>query len=702
MFAKPLFTTLLLVAGLIAWIAASFGGSSKLLPFWPGALALGGVAMLSGLGIARGFHGKASVWCVVSAMLFIIWVVARAATSEVAYLARQDMVFGIAAFISYSLTAGHFETVNERRWVMVLLFLVLLVNVGWSLWQETGEDSMSAPQAAIAKIFPTLGEKLGWTDYKGPTLDLNEKAGMYMNGNHFAGMLEMTALPALAFFLLSRAGFLARGVALLVCSIGLWGTVLSTSRFGQVCMLGGMLFVLGLWWFARVRLGKLSLRTAMIVGAVAGGLLISGMVAGASMLIKSQHRNFVNSHEWTMRSHYGDRAWAQFLSQPIEGTGARSYEYEERGRRSLDLEEWNWYVEDDLDVIFTHNDWMQLLADYGGIGALLGVVLVAGHLINGLMFVWRRSQVLSAAKRSARQDDRLGVTVGALGGIVAIAVHSIGDFNMHIGFNTVLAGMLLGMLANPGRESLKKVMDEEGEALVPRNAIWVRVPLVALGVIGGGFLLLFGPNWLRADAAARLGERMVIADDYYEATKALDEAVRLDPANYTALINHGLINMTEGVRVRQYSRPKNAEDRLLMEKIHASFMKRACTHFESAYAQYERNPYISLNAGNCYSRLGEFDKAELWFSRAFKNGKACRELHFQYGQHLIRKALQSADPRTQIELAERALNEYFMPAYNKFRASGTEKPMIEQQIHEIKKLLTNLRISVGDIPATPP
>lgn len=689
-FAKPIYSFVLLFASVLALLASSFGGSSAIYPFWPGALSLACVSVIGAFAIARGFHGRANLWCIGFAVMFIMWIVIRGAMSEVVYLARPDMIFAIAAFTGYTLMAGQFETVNERRWILVALFLVLVGNVTWATIQSNSGDSATSIHSVIGRAFPWLGEKLGWTDYTSLS-DGKDPSGFYVSENHFAGMLELTALPALAFFLMSRAGFAARAVALIIYLIGLYGAKISTSRLGMVCLLGGSLFVIGGWWFSRMKLGKQSTRTTVIIGGVLGVVLVCGMIFGASKLIKQQHGNYINSNELTVRLSYSKAAWEQFLKRPVDGTGARSFEYEERVQRSLNVENWMWYGDIDTDAVFAHDDWLQLFGDYGGIGGVLGILVVGSHLLNGLAFVFKRSQFLSAADVSSRQDDRLGLTLGAVGGVVALCVHSVLDFNMHIAANTVFAGLLLGFLANPGRESLKNSVDQEGDALVPRQGLWLRIPLISISLVGGGFILLHGPDWFRADRAAQAGEKMREKDNYYESSAALNEAIKLDPAHFPAHMTLGLLNMDEAARIKENYRPRNKQEQEMNDKVQMSFLRRACEVFEAGYPLYPQYPYLCMQAGSCFSERRDFESAELWFSRAFQFGKASRRLYFQYGQHLIRKALLSSDIATQIELGEKAMNQYYKPAREKLRSGGEYQKLIDEHIAEITKWLNDLR-----------
>ena len=701
-FAKPIFSLLLLVVSVAAWLLSAFGGSSGLWGMWPGAFGLAGAAVLGAFTIARGFHGRASLWCVGLATFFFAWIILRGALSEVKYLARPDLVMAVLAFLSYSLVVTQFETTRQRRWILAALLLMLVANAGWAVWQWKTGSTEKLPHGVLAAAFPDLGSWLGWTGSKrGYTT--GESTGFFISENHFAGLLELTALPALGFFLMSRAGKMARLAALVCYVMALWGGVLSTSRAGLACLLGGSLFILMIWWLARMRRGQQSVRTTLVVGVVMGVLLVVGMVAASYVLIKRQHGNLVNSDEWTVRASYSGLAWEQWLKRPIDGTGARSFEYEERAQRTLDREKWEWFGDVDTDAVFAHNDWMQLLGDYGAIGGILGLLVVAGHFINGVHFVWHRSKRLAEESGADRRDDRLGLTLGALGALVALAVHSIVDFNLHIGTNAIVAGVLLGLLANPGRESLKMVTDTDGAPLVPRRGIFVRAAMIGLALAGAGFLLLQGPDWFVAERAMQLGERMRAQENYYEGTAALQQAIAKDPLHYPALVTQAFLNVDESERVKENYQPRNAKEQELNEKVRLSFLRAAGELLDKAWKLYPQNPYICMEAGSCYSERRIFDEAELWFSRAFKYGKASRLLYFQYGQHLIRRAVASGDVATQLQLGQRALNEFYLPARAKLRSGGDYQKEIDAQIGTITKWLTDLKAAQSaNAPAPAP
>jgi len=80
-----------------------------------------------------------------------------------------------------------------------------------------------------------------------------------------------------------------------------------------------------------------------------------------------------------------------------------------------------------------HNDYLQILADTGIVGGLLGLSFLV--LLFGKGF----------ARRSSSDKFRRGVATGALAGCFAVLVHSAFDFTLHTTANALLFLVLAAM-----------------------------------------------------------------------------------------------------------------------------------------------------------------------------------------------------------------------------------------------------------------
>jgi O-antigen ligase len=87
----------------------------------------------------------------------------------------------------------------------------------------------------------------------------------------------------------------------------------------------------------------------------------------------------------------------------------------------------------------SHNDYLQIVADAGLTGGLMALVFMILLFVRGF---------LAAQTRDRR---RRAITLGALAGCFAIAVHSFVDFNLQITANAQLF-LALAALATPEKE----------------------------------------------------------------------------------------------------------------------------------------------------------------------------------------------------------------------------------------------------------
>ena len=112
---------------------------------------------------------------------------------------------------------------------------------------------------------------------------------------------------------------------------------------------------------------------------------------------------------------------------PLLGTGLGTYMHSFR--------RYNPVLEQVL-VDHAHNDYLELLAEAGTVGFLL--------VVGGLgWFCWR-----TLKHWFTRHDPEvLGIVLGGLTSVLAIGLHSLVDFNLHIPANALLLSVILGLTA---------------------------------------------------------------------------------------------------------------------------------------------------------------------------------------------------------------------------------------------------------------
>lgn len=247
--------------------------------------------------------------------------------------------------------------------------------------------------------------------------------GSFVNRHNFAAYMEMTiGLPLGMLF----AGAVARDKRLLyVTGIALMGValVMSGSRGGLVAFFAQLIFLVILTTGAKSRKRlflKVGFAAVLITAIVIGSIFIGGesSLTRIAEIVTSDDISTNRGHIWTVTTSVIAN------SMPLgAGFGALGVAYTPYDNYS-GLER----------VEQAHNDYLQVAADAGIIGVVIGLFFL----------FWLFRQGLSSA--NTENTYRRGVAIGALSGCFAVLVHSIFDFVLHTTAISVLFITLMTLL----------------------------------------------------------------------------------------------------------------------------------------------------------------------------------------------------------------------------------------------------------------
>jgi O-antigen ligase len=272
--------------------------------------------------------------------------------------------------------------------------------------------------------------------------------GSFVNHNHFAGYLEMIVpIPVALILVRAVTGELSLfyGFAAVMMSVAIF---FSLSRGGMISLVAGVIFVIAFGVknvtsaLDRVRQET---RWASAVLPRLGAVVLIVITIGVGVW-------------WVGGDAVIDRARRSDLTgEAPSNTGQETF-FQSRGwiwRDTITLIQANWvtgvglgafetayslYSQHDGSVIVSqaHNDYLQIVADGGAAGAAI--------------VVWFLIVLFRDFARAFRSRDKMGIgmALGCGGGIVAMLVHSLLDFNLQLPSNALLFLALTAVVSNIG------------------------------------------------------------------------------------------------------------------------------------------------------------------------------------------------------------------------------------------------------------
>lgn len=263
--------------------------------------------------------------------------------------------------------------------------------------------------------------------------------GPYGNYNHFAGMVELLLPLPLAYLLFAKINLEQRLLWLFSVVMMVLALVLSLSRGGLLALgIELALLMLAAKWDG---LQSVSGEQARAFSTVGNGLLLGGVLAAVLVLALwigyeplskrfGTVRQGAGEYSLVTRTEYWRGAWQMFLDHPVAGVGLGAFPtaYPAYGRSSVRNER----------LEQAHNDYLQVLADTGLIGGLIGLWF--------LVELVRRARKQLGAPARLRSQDR-AMVVGGYVAALGIGVHSFLDFNLQIAANALLFLLVVALAA---------------------------------------------------------------------------------------------------------------------------------------------------------------------------------------------------------------------------------------------------------------
>lgn len=493
-----------------ALLAAGLAASQILLGGWwypalaaPGYLLAGAAAVLAGLAFGK-TQDAPGAWCTGSVLLFTAYLFWRQAASPDAYAARADAWLVLGALAVY-LTAAWQLRGDGPRWIVLgAIFALSLMQVAIVLLQFTAASAFHP----LAEWVPTMRLPTGQEElpHRGFV------SGTLASRGTLSSVLQASTFFALGLLLWGRVSAAVRLLLIWVTAAGFAGLVLTLSRAAYLGMTFGLVVFALLSFFVMNR-GAVVHRFWLIFGALLLTVLplfVALLVGTESVLVRFR------------LDELGGDAWRESLwftvvppmlkLDPWFGVGANLFDQLSLRYRAGAFE---------ARPVHAHNDWLQLLVEYGRIGLALGVSVFILHFAAA----WRNA--LRLARESSAtgwwpQSMELGLLTGSLAALTAQGVHSFFDYRLHVAATALLVALAAGWIA--------------GARLGPEARRWGRLPMwlramAVLPALPGAVLVWWVMRDGPAERYALLAENARALGDAGAAAGYVHRGMLLQPGN---------------------------------------------------------------------------------------------------------------------------------------------------------------------------
>ena len=529
-----------------------------------------------------------------SVVLFVLYAFVRWLTSPTEYFSRIE-VMAVTAYAGIFFTCRY--GVVNRKYGVFLLYLLVGLGVGEMIF---GYYFSNHPDRVPFDLNGQLQQHYAprWL-------------GTYDGPNHFASLLVMAIGAALALGSFSKLPWPARIVLFYAALMMMVGVMYSGSKGSWIALVAAIaaLAVLGIrngtlrWWVPV---------TGAVVLIVVAGFLFSTSNVVRDRLVEAG--NLV--HEGRLGNYVRVALTRDALhiarDHPFFGTGPGTFVFVHPRYQDQTFK---------FKAILTHDDYLNCLDDYGLVGFGLAMLFAGAVTLK----FFRPLHV------DQRWQDRVLVAAG-FAAWVALLVHSVLDFNLHIPANAILLFALTGL-------ALARIKQEEA---VVRH--WSTVSLNRLGPWPGLAILTmavtFGVWVIPAAVSDIIYENALARVNEVPNSDSIDgvqEALKDDKGNAQAWVFLGDLHRYQASR-RQGTGDSLEEGRQALEayrqavranpldntvQARMGMMFDIMREYPEAFSCYRKavmaepfNGQFWYDLGNHYWESGMLAKAELAFLRS--------------------------------------------------------------------------------------
>jgi O-antigen ligase len=575
---KPVYTLLLIVAILL--IECLIGGTR--LVFSLPSYAIVATAAVLTLASIRQPVARPSLLCLGTTAVYFAYILARAWKSPVPFLAWMDFYMVLTCLAVYLLSALYLTQTRLRTAIIVALLTLAVVEIVLGLRQFRFADDWMP--------FGFIRSKYG-----------ARASGTFISSITLAGYLEVMAIFALSLAIWSTWKAWARallGYLALACYAGV---AVTGSRGGYISSVFSLvvLAAITLWIRSRTNPGRF-LRSAIIATVCLTFGVIAAIVLMQQSTLLQQRLDLIGKPD--IRWYNWLAALDQFKVSPWFGTGAGTHLYFGRLFRRPEVQ---------VDPEHAHSDYLELLAEYGIVGAVGMAIFLFIHLRNGFSAIGVVIKTAYDDPYQAFRDNRLAFQVGAIASVAAYLAHSVTDFNLHIPGHAMIFAFIFGIIANP-------VVEQPDPAASRHPGVWFfRMALPALGV----WIFVSGVTKYRGDYLVEQTRIALRNRDYAETVRLGESVIAFEQRNPFVYFYLAEAHRVMGTR-------------LPLRFLAEPHLRAAVAYYGNALRIFPQDETYWVRLAQAHDALGEFREAQTAFRTALELDPHLGVIHAMYAAHL--------------------------------------------------------------------
>jgi O-antigen ligase len=511
-------------------------------------------------------------------LLFMVYAAVWYPWADIEYVARREVTYVAFLVAAFWIASLSLRNADCTRWFVHLLAVLAVLVAGYGIYQ-----------------FATGSERV-WTFIR-PAQYAGRGSGTFICPNHFAAFLGMVFPLALSRAFFGRCHVATRLLLGYAAVVMLGGLALSLSRGAWIA--GAVTLVFLLFYLVRMSKGRW-LAVGLLVVVCAGSYWFALRVPQVTERL-SIERSTNAPHEMRTRLWIWQSGWAMWREQPWLGVGPGHFDHRFPKHRVRLAHHRPGRA---------HNDYLNVLVDWGVLGAAIMTVtlgILAWHGLKGWELARREG-----ARTGSNQSDRAAFLLGATGGLLFAAIHSVVEFNLYVPGTAGMAAALAGGLAAHSRYTAG------GRWLPLRWPGRVVVSGLAISVV---LLLTVQSGRMHAEGQW-LDRARALPNQPQQRLEVLMEAYAVEPGNPDTLYEIG-------------------ECHRLMSWQGTAGWEAAAMEAMQWYRRADRinpySPYPALHIGMCLDWLGHHELAGAWFAEAFSRDPLNYRVNALYGWHAFQR-----------------------------------------------------------------